>query len=140
MRIGFVALAVMVFSPPPCQKDNEDFLYDDAGATESGADTSGTPSTTLDDATASDTTSAEASSDDGVEETATGTGSEGETGETSSATESTGSSDDGPCPAPEELCGNTCVDTTSDHNNCGMCGNSCHPVHENCENSQCVPN
>jgi len=29
------------------------------------------------------------------------------------------------CPAPEELCGSTCIDVTTDDANCGMCGNAC---------------
>ena len=38
-----------------------------------------------------------------------------------------GCGDDGgvPCPTGERLCAGTCVDTSSDHDNCGGCGNNC---------------
>ncbi|MBI5501324.1 MAG: hypothetical protein HY907_13850 [Deltaproteobacteria bacterium] len=36
-----------------------------------------------------------------------------------------GGDDDGGCPSGTESCGGTCVNTNTDHDNCGGCGNSC---------------
>jgi len=53
----------------------------------------------------------------------------------------TPSQDGGVCPEGQTLCGEICVDTTSDNLNCGECGKICmQPDHGKgeCKNSQCV--
>jgi hypothetical protein len=146
MRITFIAaLGVFAsFSPPPCQKHNEDFLGgEEVGASESSADdvtSSGSEPTEGTSAGAEESageTSAESSTSTGdsldggtdVETTVVDTG----------AAESTGASDDGPCGAGEALCGGRCIDVTGDDDNCGMCDHKCHPVMQTCEASRCVP-
>ncbi len=42
------------------------------------------------------------------------------------------------CPVGQKPCNGVCVDTTSDRNNCGGCGNTCLSGQE-CSGSQCVP-
>ncbi len=45
------------------------------------------------------------------------------------------------CPSGLTLCGNTCVDTQNDVNNCGNCGVICPPIPNmtaSCQNGQCV--
>lgn len=145
MRMGFIAILGVLssYSPPACQKPNEDFMGEDAGGSGSAEDTSddgvstSTGSTSADATTTDASASATASGDTSGETTTDPTSGEASTGGTSGS-ETTGS-DDGPCPAPEELCGDTCVDTTSDIDNCGMCGFKCHPVMEVCQGSRCVP-
>jgi hypothetical protein len=47
------------------------------------------------------------------------------------------------CPPGQTLCGNTCVDETSDVHNCGACGNDCttkqNVVSATCVGAACVP-
>jgi hypothetical protein len=43
-----------------------------------------------------------------------------------------------PCPAGKTLCGDTCVDLSSDANNCGVCGQSCTVgISPSCLNGDC---
>ena len=42
------------------------------------------------------------------------------------------------CPDSEQLCSGTCIDTSSDPNNCGSCGNVC-ASGTGCQSGQCVP-
>ncbi|MBS72386.1 MAG: hypothetical protein CMO20_05490, partial [Thermoplasmata archaeon] len=43
------------------------------------------------------------------------------------------------CPEGQTDCGGECVDTSSDDNNCGACGQTCGPG-ESCESGTCVTN
>lgn len=146
MRLGFIALVGVLtsFSPPPCQKTNSEFMREDAGGTDSASETgidesTSTGTSTSATATASAGTTTAPESTTTMESGGAGTTSDGE--ETSmsetAASESTGG---GVCPAPEELCGGVCTDTTSNPDHCGMCNLKCHPAMETCENSTCVPN
>ncbi len=40
------------------------------------------------------------------------------------------------CNSPQQLCGSTCVDTSSDSSNCGVCGNACSGG-QTCQGSAC---
>jgi len=42
------------------------------------------------------------------------------------------------CTSPKRLCGNNCVDTQTDINNCGSCDNPCDPINEKCQGGFCV--
>src|SRR5262249_44469745 len=41
------------------------------------------------------------------------------------------------CPQPKVECTGACVDTKSDNDNCGMCGNACMAMTEQCMQGQC---
>jgi hypothetical protein len=41
------------------------------------------------------------------------------------------------CAPGDTLCGTTCVNTSTNRNNCGACGHAC-AANESCQNSQCV--
>ena len=44
---------------------------------------------------------------------------------------------DGGCPSPYAQCGSDCVDTYSDVNNCGFCGNACVSPAQDCVDGTC---
>ena len=44
---------------------------------------------------------------------------------------------DGGCPGSQEMCGSTCVDTSTDPMNCGVCGNAC-PSGQSCTSGTCA--
>jgi hypothetical protein len=143
MRLGLIAVSglLLSFSLAACQKPNEDFMGNDG---ESSPDTNDdtnddTTSASNDDATTNDSVASTTPSSDTSATDEGTTDASASTGDTVES--STGASDDaGPCPAPEEeLCGGSCIDVTSDHDNCGMCGHKCHPVMQTCEDSSCVP-
>src|SRR5438094_23939 len=41
------------------------------------------------------------------------------------------------CPSPKVECSGACVDTKSDNDNCGMCGNACVAMTEQCMQGMC---
>ncbi len=43
------------------------------------------------------------------------------------------------CPMMKSVCTNTCVDTMTDINNCGMCNTACDPALEACAMGKCCP-
>ncbi|MBU0533156.1 hypothetical protein KKB44_06710, partial [Candidatus Micrarchaeota archaeon] len=41
------------------------------------------------------------------------------------------------CPAGQQMCGSTCLNVATDHDNCGGCGNACGPT-QTCQANQCT--
>src|SRR5262249_15863392 len=64
-----------------------------------------------------------------------GGGGVGGGGGATASSSNSGSSSSGPCMLTK--CGGMCVDTTSDTNNCGMCGKACDPG-QDCVSGQCI--
>lgn len=137
---------LLSLAAPPCQETNPDF--DGASGADTGlaSSTAGTSSASADDGVVTTssptTTSAEGGSGSGSGTTApVATGSGGDStgsvldGTSSGSGDSSGSSTGLGC----TMCPDGCVDLMTDHDNCGECGNDCHPVQEICEMGMCVP-
>jgi hypothetical protein len=138
---GWIWLAVALpILTAGCKEENPAFDDPTAAGTSDATTGSGPTGDGIDDGVD------DAPGDTGPGDTGPGDTGPGDTGPGDTGPGDTGPGDTGPadtgeaCVEPMQLCGGVCVDTSIEHNHCGMCFQSCHPVMEMCVDGMCVGN
>lgn len=82
-------------------------------------------------------TSEEDTTTDGLDTATDGTDTGPDAQDVTPDGEDTQTEEDSPCPSGEILCGDLCIDPTTDRNNCGECGKTCTSM-EDCVEGTCT--
>ncbi len=146
-RLTFaIGLASTLGALSGCLERDPDFIKSDGGGdtsadagSESGSETSnGSTNGDTTDGGGTDTTDG-GTTDAGSTDTGTTDAGTTDTGDTDTGGTDTTGGDGCQDPTPTD-CFGVCVDTQTDADHCGECGNKCNPAQEQCVEGMCVPN
>jgi hypothetical protein len=133
MRVLTWTLLGLAVAMPACKQDNP--AFDEPGlSTSSGSETTAGAASTEAPGTVTGSSTGDSDGTGSASTTSSDT-----TASTTSSSSSSGGSDTGGCAAPLVMCGDQCVDTSSDRDHCGACDEAC-PGNQVCVRSDCRPN